>query len=61
MLASSSELMNASSRWRAASAWPGVICLARALRSCPLRRRFFGSGEGSIAEQIAWKQYRTRR
>ena len=56
MLASSSALMNASSRLRAASAWAGVIGLVRALRSGPARRRFFGSAEGSIAEQMAPKQ-----
>jgi len=56
MLASGRELMNASSRPRAASAWPGVIGLLRALRSCPVSRRFFGSGEGSMTEQMAPKQ-----
>ena len=56
MLASSSQLMNASSRSLAALTWAEVIGLVRALRSCWLRRRFFGSGEGSITEQIAWKQ-----
>ena len=56
MLASSSALMNASSRPRAASAWPGVIGLVRALRSCSVRRRFFGSAEGSMTEQMAPKQ-----
>src|SRR5260370_285272 len=60
-LASSSALISASSRSRAASACAGVICLVRALRSCPVRRRFFGSGEGSTTSRIAWKQYRTRR
>ena len=56
MLASSSELMNASSRSLAALTSAEVIGLVRALRSCSLSRRFFGSGEGSITEQIAWKQ-----
>ena len=56
MLASSSALRNASSRPRAASAWPGVIGLVRAVRSAWLSRRFFGSGEGSMTEQIAPKQ-----
>ena len=61
MLASSSALMNASSRLRAASARAGVIGLVRALRSSWVSRRFFGSAEGSAADAIAWKQYRTRR
>ncbi len=56
MLASSSALMNASSRPRAASAWPGVIGLVRVLRSSSVSRRFFGSAEGSITEQMAAKQ-----
>ena len=56
MLASRSALMNASSRPRAASAWPGVISLVRVLRSCSLSRRFFGSAEGSMTEQMAAKQ-----
>ena len=56
MLASSSALMNASSRLRAASAWAGVIGLVRALRSAWLSRRFFGSAEGSMTEQMAPKQ-----
>ena len=56
MLASSSALMKASSRPRAASAWPGVIGLVRALRSASLSRRFFGSAEGSMTEQMAPKQ-----
>jgi hypothetical protein len=34
----------------------GVIGLVRALRSCPVSRRFFGSGEGSMTEQMAPKQ-----
>jgi hypothetical protein len=33
-----------------------VIFLMRALRSCSVRRRFFGSGEGSMTEQIWRKQ-----
>ena len=61
MLASSSELMNASSRSLASLTWAEVVGLVRALRSCSLSRRFFGSGEGSITGQIAWKQYLTRR
>ena len=61
MLASRSELMNASSRSLAALTSAEAICLERAFRSCSLRRRFFGSGEGSIVSRIAWKQYRTRR
>ena len=56
MLASIRELMNASSRPRAAWAWAGVIGLVRAVRSCPVSRRFFGSGEGSMTEQIWRKQ-----
>ena len=56
MLASSSALMNASSRLRAASVWARVIGLVRALRSAWLSRRFFGSAEGSMAEQMAAKQ-----
>ena len=56
MLASSSALMNASSRPRAASAWAWVIGLVRALRSAWLSRRFFGSAEGSMTEQMAPKQ-----
>ena len=56
MLASSSALTSASSRCLAASAWPGIIFLVRALRSCSVRRRFFGSGEGSMTEQIWRKQ-----
>ena len=56
MLASIRALMKASSRPRAAWAWAGVIGLARALRSCSVRRRFFGSGEGSITGQMAPKQ-----
>ena len=54
MLGSISALMNASSRPRAASAWLGAVCLVRALRSSSLSRRFFGSAEGSMAEQMAW-------
>ena len=46
MLASSSALASASSRFLAA-ARPAVIFLVRALRSSSVRRRFFGSGEGS--------------
>ena len=56
MLASIRELMNASSRPRAAWAWTGVIGLVRAVRSCSVSRRFFGSGEGSMTEQMAAKQ-----
>ena len=57
MLASVSALMNVSkSRPRAASAWPGVIGLVRALRSSRVSRRFFGSAEGSITGQMAPKQ-----
>ncbi len=56
MLASSSALMDASSRLRAAWAWAGVIGLVRAVRSCSVSRRFFGSGEGSMTEQMAPKQ-----
>ena len=56
MLASIRALMNASSRPRAASAWPGVIGLVRASRSAWVSRRFFGSAEGSITEQMAPKQ-----
>ena len=56
MLASIRALMTASSRPRAASAWPGAIGLVRALRSCSARRRFFGSAEGSMTEQMAPKQ-----
>jgi len=56
MLASSRELRKASSRLRAASAWAGVIGLVRALRSGSLRRRFFGSAEGSTTDKIAPKQ-----
>ena len=56
MLASSSALMNASSRLRAAPACARVIGLVRAVRSASLSRRFFGSGEGSMTEQAAWKQ-----
>ena len=56
MLASSRELMNASSRLRAASAWPGAIGLVRALRSSWVSRRFFGSAEGSMTERMAPKQ-----
>ena len=48
--------MNASSRPRAASAWAGVIGLVRAVRSASLSRRFFGSAEGSMTEQMAAKQ-----
>ena len=57
MSASSTPLMNASSRPRAARAWAGVIGLVRFARSSPVSRRFFGSGEGSMQEQMAWKQY----
>jgi hypothetical protein len=39
----------------------GVIGLVRALSSSSVRRRFFGSGDGSMTDKIAWKQYRTRR
>ena len=46
-LASSSALTSASSRSRAAVAWPGVIGLVRALSSPAVSRRFFGSAEGS--------------
>ena len=56
MLASIRALRKASSRPRAASAWAGVIFLARALRSSWVSRRFFGSGEGSITEPMAPKQ-----
>ena len=56
MLASIRALTNASSRSRAAWAWAGVIVLVRAVRSCSLSRRFFGSGEGSMTEQMAPKQ-----
>ena len=56
MLASIRALRKASSRPRAASAWAGVIFLVRALRSSWVSRRFFGSGEGSITEQMAPKQ-----
>ena len=56
MLASSSELMNASSRPRAASAWAGVTGLVRAVRSSWVSRRFFGSAEGSMTEQMTPKQ-----
>ena len=56
MLASSSALMNASNRPRAAWAWAGVTSLGRALKSCSLSRRFFGSAEGSMTEQMAPKQ-----
>ncbi len=56
MLASGSELMNASSRLRAASAWAGVIGLVRALKSSWVSRRFFGSAEGSMTGQMAPKQ-----
>ena len=56
MLASISALISASSRFLAASAWPGSIFLVRALRSSGVRRRFFGSGEGSATSQIRRKQ-----
>ena len=56
MLASIRALVKASSRPRLAWAWAGVTGLVRALRSCPVRRRFFGSGEGSMTEQIWRKQ-----
>ena len=56
MLASIRELMNASSRPRAAWIWAGVIFLVRAVRSCSLSRLFFGSAEGSMTEQMAPKQ-----
>ncbi len=61
MLASSRELMNSSRRWRASSAWAGVIFLVLAASRPGSRRRFFGSAEGSMAGKMAWKQYRTRR
>ena len=60
MLASSSALTSASSRSRAAVAY-GVIGFMRALSASWVSRRFFGSAEGSAADTIAWKQYRTRR
>ncbi len=57
MLASSRELRNASSRPRAAWAWAGVIGLVRFGEVLSaVSRRFFGSGEGSMTEQMAWKQ-----
>jgi hypothetical protein len=56
MLASMRELANASSRPRAAWAWTGVIGLVRAASSSAVSRRFFGSAEGSITEQMARKQ-----
>ncbi len=40
----------------AASAWPGVTGLVWVLSSSAVRCRFFGSAEGSAAEQIWWKQ-----
>ena len=46
MLASSSALMNASSRPRAASAWPGVIGLVRAVRSCSAQAPVFRQRRG---------------
>src|SRR6266568_4336695 len=60
-LASSSALTSDSSRSRAAVAWPGAMGLVRALSSLAVSRRFFGNGEGSATDTIAWKQYRTRR
>jgi hypothetical protein len=39
----------------------GLTGLVRARSWSSVSRRFFGSAEGSAADAIAWKQYRTRR
>ena len=57
MLASSSALMNASSRPRAACGLGGGHRPGAGLEVLlGVSRRFFGSGEGSMTEQMAPKQ-----